>query len=282
MSTQSKSFLTPYTSNFRHKQFQNNQELDHSLDLLYSNTNNNFPNSSNSNPLDASFLIPQYPKESTPNLKPQCVSSTDLSPVNHSPDSSGLGLVRNEDCEDLSDFCNLFEAPPSLSVSPDSVFSKSESSCSSSNLDYSYDFGDVKSAGDAIFSGPLEDPQDWSPLFESSSQADTPAHAPVSPPLMIRTFHSTERRSAIVVNNKNKVSKPTAANKSPVAAQPPIVVSDPSDSSAIRRARNTEAARRSRAKKNEKIEELEALVAELMAQNDSLQAELRVYRRLSE
>ncbi|KAG5362016.1 hypothetical protein CJU90_3489 [Yarrowia sp. C11] len=143
-----------------------------------------------------------------------------------------------------------------------------------------------KTAGDAIFTGPLDDPQDWSPLFEAPSQAETPAPPSVtqSPPLMIRTFHSTERRSAIVVNNNNKVSKPSpnsSSNKSPVA-QAPIVVSDASDSSAIRRARNTEAARRSRAKKNEKIQELEALVAELMNQNESLQAELRVYRRLSE
>ncbi|AOW00969.1 uncharacterized protein YALI1_A22330g [Yarrowia lipolytica] len=102
---------------------------------------------------------------------------------------------------------------------------------------------------------------------------------------MIRTFHSTERRSAIVVNNNNKVSKPSpnfSSKKLSPVAQAPIVVSDASDSSAIRRARNTEAARRSRAKKNEKIQELEALVAELMNQNESLQAELRVYRRLSE
>lgn len=283
MSTQSKTFLTPFTSNFRHKQqpLETNQQVDHSS-LLYSNPNNP---TSNSNPLNASFLIPQYNQESTNPQEPKCVTSTPL-PTPSEPSSSGFALRAG--CDDLSDFCNLFDAPPSLSVSPDSVFSKSESVCSSSNLDYSYDFGDMKTAGDAIFNGPLDDPQDWSPLFEAPSQAETPASSSVtqSPPLKIRTFHSTERRSAIVVNNNNKVSKPAPANfnskKSSPVAQAPIVVSDASDSSAIRRARNTEAARRSRAKKNEKIEELEALVAELMNQNESLQAELRVYRRLSE
>lgn len=246
---------------------------------MYSNPNTF---TSNSNPLNASYLIPQFSKESTQPEHPQCVTST---PQLNLSDPSSLGSSSNVGSDLLSDYCNLFDATPSLSVSPDSVFSKSESVCSSSNLDYSYDFGDMKTAGDAIFNGPLEDPQDWSPLFEAPSQAETPAPSSVtqSPPLMIRTFHSTERRSAIVVNNKNKVSKPAAnLKKSPVASQPPIVVSDASDSSAIRRARNTEAARRSRAKKNEKIEELEALVAELMNQNESLQAELRVYRRLSE
>ena len=284
MSIQSKSFLTPFTSNFLHKQqpLETNQQVDQTS-LLYSNPN--VP-TSNSNPLNASFLIPQYNKESTNPPESKCVSSTPLANPSE-PSSSGLALRAG--CDDLSDFCNLFDAPPSLSVSPDSVFSKSESVCSSSNLDYSYDFGDMKTAGDAIFNGPLDDPQDWSPLFEApASQAETPASSSVthSPPLMIRTFHSTERRSAIVVNNNNKVSKPTSANfnpkKSSPVAQAPIVVSDASDSSAIRRARNTEAARRSRAKKNEKIQELEALVAELMNQNESLQAELRVYRRLSE
>jgi uncharacterized membrane protein len=284
LSTQSKTFLTPFTSNFRHKQqpLETNQQVDHSS-LLYSNLNNT--TTSNSNPLNASFLIPQYNKESTTPQEPKCVTST----PHHNPSGpSSSGFVSNLGCDDLSDFCNLFDAPPSLTVSPDSVFSKSESVCSSSNLDYSYDFGDQKTAGDAIFNGPLEDPQDWSPLFEApTSQAETPASSSVtqSPPLMIRTFHSTERRSAIVVNNNNKVSKPSpnfSSKKLSPVAQAPIVVSDASDSSAIRRARNTEAARRSRAKKNEKIQELEALVAELMNQNESLQAELRVYRRLSE
>ncbi|KAG5367235.1 hypothetical protein CJU89_1688 [Yarrowia sp. B02] len=197
----------------------------------------------------------------------KCQTSTPPPLLASEPPAQGFG--NNNGCDNLSDYCNLFDAP-SLTVSPDSVFSKSE--CSSSNLDYSYDFDAKSTAGDAIFQGPMEDPQDWSPLFEAP--AETPA---TTPPLMIRTFHSTERRSAIVVNNK--VSKPTS-KKSP--SQPPIVVADASDSSAIRRARNTEAARRSRAKKNEKIQELEALVAELMNQNESLQAELRVYRRLSE
>jgi general control protein GCN4 len=47
---------------------------------------------------------------------------------------------------------------------------------------------------------------------------------------------------------------------------PPIVVEDPSDIVALKRARNTLAARKSRAKKAEKMDEMEAMIEDLKAQ----------------
>lgn len=70
-------------------------------------------------------------------------------------------------------------------------------------------------------------------------------------------------------------AKQSAVNKK----LPPVVVKDPSDPAAIRRARNTEAARRSRAKKVERIEQLEDIVSQLMSQNAMLEAENRVLRK---
>jgi len=50
------------------------------------------------------------------------------------------------------------------------------------------------------------------------------------------------------------------------APLPPIVVDDPSDTVAMKRARNTLAARKSRAKKLERMEEMEAQIEELKAE----------------
>ena len=53
---------------------------------------------------------------------------------------------------------------------------------------------------------------------------------------------------------------------------PPIVVEDPSDTVAIKRARNTLAARKSRQKKMERFEELEAEIARLQSERDMWKA----------
>lgn len=52
-----------------------------------------------------------------------------------------------------------------------------------------------------------------------------------------------------------------------------IVINDPSDRKEVRRAKNTESARRSRARKNEKIAQLEQMVEQLQARNEELELE---------
>lgn len=54
---------------------------------------------------------------------------------------------------------------------------------------------------------------------------------------------------------------------------PPITVSDPSDTVSMKRAKNTLAARKSRARKAERMEDLERIVRELEASNEKLAAE---------
>ena len=53
---------------------------------------------------------------------------------------------------------------------------------------------------------------------------------------------------------------------------PPIVVEDPNDTVAIKRARNTLAARKSRQKKMERFDELEAEIAKIAAERDMWKA----------
>jgi hypothetical protein len=71
----------------------------------------------------------------------------------------------------------------------------------------------------------------------------------------------------------------SSSNKKSKSELPPVVIKDPKDPAAVRRAKNTEAARRSRAKKNERIDELEKLVEELRSQNAMLEAENKVLKK---
>ncbi|KAA8916178.1 hypothetical protein TRICI_001669 [Trichomonascus ciferrii] len=71
----------------------------------------------------------------------------------------------------------------------------------------------------------------------------------------------------------------SSSNKRSKSELPPVVIKDPKDPAAVRRAKNTEAARRSRAKKNERIDELEKLVDELRSQNAMLEAENKVLKK---
>jgi hypothetical protein len=141
------------------------------------------------------------------------------------------------------------------------------------------------------------DPSEWSPLFASASAPSMSAApslvlAPAEDPVpQIEHRFVREKRSAIVMEGETSSVQGSPSGEpskklkksSPVmdsADLPPIVVKDPSDPVAVRRARNTEAARRSRARKNERITELEELVAELQSKNSMLQTENSLLRKL--
>ncbi|ANB15782.1 amino acid starvation-responsive transcription factor GCN4 [Sugiyamaella lignohabitans] len=138
---------------------------------------------------------------------------------------------------------------------------------------------------------------EWSPLFDTSdktsplpeSQSGSKPWSPLfkpaditSPVPKIEVSFTCEKRSAIVMagdddsfelsHKRMKISSSSDVK--------PIIVKNPSDPASVRRARNTEAARRSRAKKNARIDHLEAIVAELQSRNSMLEAENNVLRRL--
>jgi hypothetical protein len=111
---------------------------------------------------------------------------------------------------------------------------------------------------------------EWFPLFPDA--ADTSAAAPPveeSPLLpseeleVADTLRNQRRRSS------NSPGSNKASNTSGVAPRrknqplPPIVVDDPNDSIAVKRARNTLAARKSRQKKMERFDELENEITKL-------------------
>lgn len=152
---------------------------------------------------------------------------------------------------------------------------------------------------DTLLAAPMfDDVQDtasWDSLFDPipGPQASTPLFD--SP---IDTRFVREKRSAIVMAGDSALASPRPSKHlkaassefdrltslstptSEVKELPPIVVKDPSDPKAVRRARNTAAARRSRDKKREHLQELEDRIAELERINTELSIENQFLKSL--
>jgi len=127
--------------------------------------------------------------------------------------------------------------------------------------------------GDADFGG--ANAANWFPLFPDSQGAEqqvdsSPAQTsddfehiePVSGGGRRKSANSpasgTPRHSSVAGVGSRKRDKPL----------PPIIVDDPSDTVAMKRARNTLAARKSRERKAQRFEELEERIAKLEAERD--------------
>ncbi|KAA8633463.1 hypothetical protein SMACR_00637 [Sordaria macrospora] len=147
----------------------------------------------------------------------------------------------------------------------------------------------------------LENPDSWFSLFPDANplpQAEQPTQPqpeliqPVQQtiqPTIEQTVHSVEASPATQSEDlevsspgsghqrrKSSVSSPSGRHSSVAGVGsrrrdkplPPIIVEDPSDVVAMKRARNTLAARKSRERKAQRLEELEAKIEELMAERD--------------
>lgn len=153
---------------------------------------------------------------------------------------------------------------------------------------------------DALLAAPMyddvPDTSSWDSLFEQPFKAD-PGPASTS---TLDTRFVREKRTAIVMGTDesprpskllraassefdrlaNSIATPIEQPKELSKELPPIVVRDPSDPKAVRRARNTAAARRSRDKKREHLQELEDRIAELERINAELAIENQFLKSL--
>jgi len=119
-------------------------------------------------------------------------------------------------------------------------------------------------------------PENWPTLFPEDVGQQSLVVAEQSPTLggvdvEQEIAHGHERRKSSNVSPKSSsrhslVSGVNARKRD--KPLPPIVVDDPSDTVAVKRARNTLAARKSRERKAAKMEEYEARIAELEEQRD--------------
>ncbi|CAN6648760.1 hypothetical protein TRVA0_023S01090 [Trichomonascus vanleenenianus] len=190
-----------------------------------------------------------------------------------------------------------------VSISPEAL-TRRALSANHTPMNLSYDFVLMNSENASVVSAPemgagagggdqlcmfeeKSNPETWSPLFEDSN-SPLAKEEPVTPPNLrkrsaseVSTALEEDRARALsleAMRKKVKLSTPPASSLEKKDL-PPVVVQNPNDPAAVRRAKNTEAARRSRAKKNERIEHLEALVSELMSKNSMLEAENAVLRK---
>ncbi|KAG5366278.1 General control protein [Yarrowia sp. B02] len=119
----------------------------------------------------------------------------------------------------------------------------------------------------------------------SVSASVSPASSSVGPESLGGDVNPLKRKregsESPTFENKKDQHGLTAYNRKPRQAPlSPIVVEEGADSVAVKRARNTEAARRSRARKMERMSQLEERVEELLARNKELEAEVERLRAL--
>lgn len=145
----------------------------------------------------------------------------------------------------------------------------------SPSINESPEFGDgfdlSPNFGTADFDGPTMD--SWYPLFPTES---VPEHNMEQSPAQRSEDLEAERPS--VGNRRKSSGSPTTSTRhssvSGVGSRkrdkplPPIIVEDPGDNVAMKRARNTLAARKSRERKAQRFEDLEDRIAKLEAERD--------------
>lgn len=151
----------------------------------------------------------------------------------------------------LSLFCTIDQALVYVDNQYSDVSSSTTSSDSSPNLSLT---------PDVLLASKNHEEEVWEPLFDNNSQS------PENNKKRSSTDTDDDDESVSLSNKKAKTLSP-------------VVIENPQDPAAVRRAKNTEAARRSRAKKNERIEKLEKVVAELQEKNAMLEAENRVLKK---
>lgn len=138
------------------------------------------------------------------------------------------------------------------------------------------DFGDCYDVSPSFGSGDFDAGNNdaWFPLFPQANPVPKPVDVEGSPASLSEDLEvpSSEYR-----RRKSSGTSPPSGRHSSIAGVnsrrrdkplPPIVVEDPSDTIAMKRARNTLAARKSRERKAAKLDELEEKIAKLEAERD--------------
>lgn len=187
-----------------------------------------------------------------------------------SSSTSNLGTVSPHDLLVQEPFMSAPNSTALTSLTSPSIYNESPEFDS---FDVSPSFGSVEFDGSG-------DP--WYPLFPQDSNSGTQAHSldnsPAHKPEDLE--ESTRRPSAS--GRKKSAGSPTSSTRhssvSGVNARkrdkplPPIIVEDPNDTIAMKRARNTLAARKSRERKAQRVEDLEERIEKLEAERDHWRA----------
>ncbi|KAF8542086.1 hypothetical protein BDD12DRAFT_826689 [Trichophaea hybrida] len=121
-----------------------------------------------------------------------------------------------------------------------------------------------------IFGGEdISDQNDWYSLFPDAKPEPEPSAPAMQSDVAQNSRDSTESPDTsprFRSTSKDQKRSSTSGIRKRAQPLPPIVVEDPSDTVAMKRARNTLAARKSRAKKAEKMDEMEEMIERLKAE----------------
>lgn len=124
----------------------------------------------------------------------------------------------------------------------------------------------------------------WSSLFPETSDASAVDQTPAVEPDTLEKQKPTSRKGSAAASPSARLSSVSGVSASRRRSKPlpPIHVSDAGDEKSMKRARNTLAARKSRARRQNHIEELEAHVKELEQKLEKTQQERDHYKQLYE
>lgn len=209
---------------------------------------------------------------STQNAFPSAYSSPavpsiyDLSANLSSSSSTNMGTVSPHDLHR-----NSFASAPN-STAFTNLTSPSTFDNESPEYDDNFDVSPFVGNGDVGEQSLAGDP--WFPLFPQDDQLDNSGadHSPLLPEEELEV--SEALRSSGGRRRSTSASSPTGTHSAVSGVRkrdkplPPIIVEDPNDTVAMKRARNTLAARKSRQRKMQRFEELEDEIAKLKAERD--------------
>lgn len=173
----------------------------------------------------------------------------------------------------------ISSAPSSSTISPIELLNMTADDVLSSNL------------SSPMFQDLELEPQNWASLFEDDSSPSPssvsgyvespeikkedvpkrPLDAPESSgPKRKKTSSKVDKLGCVAYNRKQRA-----------VPLNPIVIPNDADNAAVKRAKNTEAARRSRARKMERMNQLELKVEELLKKNEELEKEVARLKKLA-
>ena len=201
--------------------------------------------------------------------------SSAFEPINTPDSAHGPSNTQTVSPQDL--FLDNMSAPPSSAItnlSTPGTYSMESPFVAMSN-DTSPVFGTSSMYSDDLLD---EDTKEWGSLFLTEStilnendfvhESEYQNVDMTAPPPMSRN-QSSPGQSSSRGSHQGRHSSSSGVNaKKRDKPLPPIIVDDPSDVIAVKRARNTAAARKSRQKKMERFDELEATIADLQGQVD--------------
>ncbi|RYP06885.1 hypothetical protein DL765_009341 [Monosporascus sp. GIB2] len=177
-----------------------------------------------------------------------------------SASSTNLGTVSPQDL--FRDFTSAPNSTTLTNLTSPSLYNESPA----------FDSLDVSPAFDVGDFGSTTDP--WFPLFPPENTAVSIAAADQSPAQQTEELEVVEKAPRRKSSNSPTTSHGRHSSVSGVNSRrrdkplPPIVVDDPSDTVAMKRARNTLAARKSRERKAQRLEDLEEKIMKLEQERD--------------